>query len=149
MATNGDDNSQQIKGRDASTSSYVIDRTIYVTLPSDVLNAPTPSQLCSIPSSQEQLYRIYGASLIHSASVLLRFKNPSTKCTSCTLFHRFYYRESLTKYDVWSVAMACILAGGKIEDDARSVRQVRRLIIFLINSIRFNLGKQIRTVTKT
>jgi hypothetical protein len=104
--------------------SIIIDRTLYITLPSHLLNTPTPSRLCFIPPSQERLHRIYGSSLIHSAALLLRFKNPSTKCTSCSLFHRFFHRESLTRYDVWSVAMACVLLGGKIEDDARPIRQV-------------------------
>jgi hypothetical protein len=107
-----------------SRTNIVIDRTLYVTFPSQLLNRPTPSQLYSVTPSQERLHRIHGASLIHSASYLLRFNNPSTKCTSCSLFHRFYHRESLTDYDVWSVAMACVVIGAKIEDDIRSIKQI-------------------------
>lgn len=122
-----DDNTEGYANKDnpaVSCTNAVIDRTLHITFPSHVLSTPTPSQLCSISLNQERQHRLYGSSLIHSASFLLRFNNPSTKCTSCSLFHRFYHRESLTDYDVWSVAMACVLIGAKIEDDIRSIKQI-------------------------
>lgn len=45
-------------------------------------------------------------------------------CTAQNLLQRFFYRKSLTKFDAFSVAMACMLLAMKIEEDPRSPRAV-------------------------
>lgn len=45
-------------------------------------------------------------------------------CTAQNLLQRFFYRKSLTKFDAFSVAMACMLLAMKIEEDPRQPRAV-------------------------
>lgn len=45
-------------------------------------------------------------------------------CTAQNLLQRFFYRKSLTKFDAYSVAMACMLLALKIEEDTRHLRAV-------------------------
>ena len=71
----------------------------------DVKN--TPSRSKDVDEETEFVQRIYGASLIRSACLLLR--SPlSVVITAQTLLHRFYTKKSLTDYDVKLVATASI-----------------------------------------
>lgn len=45
-------------------------------------------------------------------------------CTAQNLLQRFFYRKSLTKFDAYSVAMACMFLALKIEEDLRHTRAV-------------------------
>lgn len=45
-------------------------------------------------------------------------------CTAQNLLQRFFYRKSLTRFDAFSVAMACMLLAMKIEEDPRQPRAV-------------------------
>merc|ERR1740121_2830215 len=66
--------------------------------------------------------------------------NSSGYATACCIFHRFYSCESLQKYDVWSISMACLLIAGKIEDDCRSLRRIIICFIHLYRKRRLALN---------
>lgn len=95
----------------------IIDNTIHTTT--------TPSSLDEggVSPKLEFLHRLHGTSLLHDACTLLHL-SPSTYATSTTIFHHFYHRASLTKYDVWSTSLACLLLATKLEEDARTIRTI-------------------------
>ncbi|ABO97656.1 predicted protein [Ostreococcus lucimarinus CCE9901] len=87
----------------------------------DVKN--TPSRSKDVDEETEFVQRIYGASLIRSACLLLR--SPlSVVITAQTLLHRFYTKKSLTDYDVKLVATASIALACKLEEKDRKLRDV-------------------------
>lgn len=83
----------------------------------------TPSRKAGITPHVERLHRFHGTSVIFESSRGLSL-GPSTFATACTIFHRFYHSASLTEYDAWSVAMASTLLATKVEEDAKSLKQI-------------------------
>lgn len=69
-------------------------------LPASLLS-PTPSyQSAGVPyETQERRHRIFGCELISEAGTLLRLPQACI-ATAETLLQRFYYRVSLSHYDV-------------------------------------------------
>jgi hypothetical protein len=108
-----------------ATNTSIIDSTLHTILPPPSVaqqwRSTTPSSLEGISPKLEFLHRLHGASLLQDACTLLHL-SPSTYATSTTIFHHFYHRVSLTKYDVWSTSLACILLATKLEEEARSIR---------------------------
>lgn len=103
-------------------------------LPADILDC-SPSLASGIPRFVEVVYRIFGCELVQEAGVLLRtcdrHRRPPTRAavalraaprrpqvvtaTGQALLQRFYYRRSLSEFDVF-------------EGARRSVRRRRRLL---------------------
>ncbi|CAB9514755.1 Cyclin [Seminavis robusta] len=88
----------------------------------------TPSRRHGISAEVERTHRLYGTSLLYAATKLQKL-NASTYATACTIFHRFYHRVSLTKYNVWSVAMASLLLATKVQDGPQQ-RTIRSIVLF-------------------
>mmetsp|Transcript_26416 Transcript_26416/g.62896 ORF Transcript_26416/g.62896 Transcript_26416/m.62896 type:complete len:450 (+) Transcript_26416:95-1444(+) len=102
----------------SSSKRTRLDRNLTTILPKDRWE-DTASRRDGVPASVERLQRLHGTSLIIEASTKdLGICSHSTTATACCLFHRFYHHpsSSLSKFDVWSVAMSSLLLATKIDD---------------------------------
>ena len=114
----------------------LLDRTIVPILYSDDNDLEGKTNISSsgggggnvlVPSIRMQrIHMLHGTSLIYDACVLLQLNSSIIYAISCVIFHRFYFHNPkndqksyhrLYQYDVWSVAMACLLLATKLEDD--------------------------------
>lgn len=82
----------------------------------------TPEQLAASPSCQDGItaaleseLRRYGADLIAQATVALDLPQV-VACTSQVLFHRFYCKRSMKRFDVKVTAMAAFWLSCKLEE---------------------------------
>lgn len=62
-------------------------------------NIETPSEKKNVPKIDEIKLRIYACQLLQEAGIILKRK-AVTIATSQVLFHRFYFKKSLTDFDV-------------------------------------------------
>jgi len=76
---------------------------------------------------QERAYRAWGCELVAEMCVLLSLP-PVVAATGQTLLHRFYYRRSLTDFDVHVVAMAVVFLAAKVEENPRRMRDVLNVL---------------------
>jgi hypothetical protein len=127
-------------GNRNETERTVVDRTLKLRLSPSAAGVDTPSYVQDhILPEVEWVHRLCGTSLISSATRLLRM-SASTYASACAIFHRFYHRVSLAKYDVWSVAMASVLLAGKIEEDPRRLREIILVFSHLYRRRRLQIG---------
>eukprot|EP00002_Diphylleia_rotans_P023546 TRINITY_DN4636_c0_g4_i2.p1 TRINITY_DN4636_c0_g4~~TRINITY_DN4636_c0_g4_i2.p1 ORF type:complete len:235 (-),score=49.02 TRINITY_DN4636_c0_g4_i2:69-773(-) len=83
----------------------------------------TPSRKDGISAEVESSLREFGAELIQQEGILLQL--PQAVISSAqVLFHRFYFRKSMNKIEVKSVATACLFLAGKVEEKPRRLRDV-------------------------
>ena len=122
---------------DDATNLTLLDRTIVPILYNsndndDLVEGAKPNN-SNVPSIRMQrIYMLHGTSLIYDACVLLQLNSSIIYAIACVIFHRFYYYDynpendqkqkqrhthRLYHYDVWGVAMACLLLATKLEDD--------------------------------
>ena len=113
----------------------VVDRSVVA-----ILSKPddTPSRRQGVSVQVERTHRLYGTSLLSAAVTLLKL-NASTYATSCTIFHRFYHRVSLTQHCVWSAAMGSLLLATKVEDGPQQ-RTIRHILIVMDHLYRKRRG---------
>ena len=100
-----------------------------ILLPDSILNF-SPSQKDKIDPTEELLYRVYGCELIQEAGILLKLPQV-VMATGQNIFHRFFYRKSLERFDSFTVAMGSILLASKIEEKLKYLRD----IIFVFHHI--------------
>lgn len=100
-----------------------------ILLPDSILDF-SPSQKDKIHPTEELLYRVYGCELIQEAGILLNLPQV-VMATGQNIFHRFYYRKSLERFDSFTVAMGSILLASKIEEKLKYLRD----IIFVFHHI--------------
>lgn len=95
-----------------------------ILLPPDLL-ANSPSRIDGITDDDELRHRSFGAELIQEANILLKLPQV-VAITAQNIFHRFYYRKSLKKFDAFTVAQGCCLLASKIEEVPKMLREVKR-----------------------
>lgn len=117
-----------------------VDRRVVVVL-------PNPDESLSLEPSLERLHRLHGTSLLLSATTLLKLK-ASTFATACTIFHRFYHQSSLSKHNVWSTAMACIILASKTEEEPIGIRNVILVFAHLYRRRRLVMCQDPSTILK-
>lgn len=117
-----------------STTGTIVDRTIHQTFPKNPVTTPSTKSSCS--PQIELLHRINGTSIIQQTTTLLRL-SARTYATSTTIFHRFYHRKSLIEFDVWSIAIASVLLGCKIEEEVRRVSEIILVFVHVYRRMRF------------
>eukprot|EP01066_Platyproteum_vivax_P006348 Platyproteum_vivax@DN2142_c0_g1_i1.p1 len=83
----------------------------------------SPSIEAGLTPECETALRVYGCDLIQRAGILLRV-HQVTICSGQVIFHRFFYRQSLTKFDARRTAAACLFIATKIEEDPRRLHSV-------------------------
>lgn len=83
----------------------------------------TPSRKDGVDSVTERKLRIYGCEIIQDAGILLKLPQV-TMATAQVLFHRFYFRKSLKKYNVKQVSMASLFLAAKVEEVPKRSRDV-------------------------
>jgi hypothetical protein len=103
--------------------------SLSILLPDSILEL-SPSQKDGIDPMLELLHRVYGCELIQEAGILLKLPQVVV-ATGQNIFHRFYYRKSLERFDSFTVAMGCILLASKIEEKLKYLRD----IIFVFHHI--------------
>eukprot|EP00584_Thalassiosira_punctigera_P012815 CAMPEP_0172551814 /NCGR_PEP_ID=MMETSP1067-20121228/41186_1 /TAXON_ID=265564 ORGANISM="Thalassiosira punctigera, Strain Tpunct2005C2" /NCGR_SAMPLE_ID=MMETSP1067 /ASSEMBLY_ACC=CAM_ASM_000444 /LENGTH=344 /DNA_ID=CAMNT_0013339655 /DNA_START=19 /DNA_END=1053 /DNA_ORIENTATION=+ len=128
----------------------VVDKTIHTTLPFFIEDNETlaksarltPSASDGISPTMERLHRLHGTSLLLDAATLLCLP-PSTYATACTILHRMYHRISLLQHCVWSMAVACTLLAGKVEEEPRTVRSIIMTFAHIYRRRRLRFGDDV------
>ena len=115
-------------------------------LPPDILNKKSPSENDCISREVECLHRVFGCELIQEGGILLRLPQV-VMVTGQSILHRFFYRlsvisfkyyiylkpilraniirrKSLKRFDVFTVAMACVILASKVEETLKTLREV-------------------------
>ena len=111
-----------------------------VLLPTCILTN-SPSRIDGIELNEEVLHRCFGAELIQEATILLRLQQV-VAVTAQNIFHRYFYKKSMKRFDVFTVAQGCVLLSSKIEEEPKMLREVCVIIsappsIFSIDEIFF------------
>ncbi|KAJ1859100.1 hypothetical protein GGH12_004367 [Coemansia sp. RSA 1822] len=96
----------------------------------DLVNTPSqcgeysPMDKALTPG-EELERRLRGCGYIHSVVQRLSM-HQFVASTACVLFHRFYMRQSLTKYHQYQIGGACVLLASKVEENKRSLKEISR-----------------------
>ncbi|KAI4834620.1 cyclin [Plasmodium brasilianum] len=93
-------------------------------------NVKTPSEEKNVTKSDELKLRIYGCQLLQEAGIILKLK-AVTIATGQVLFHRFYFKKSLTDYDVKIIAPASLYLSCKLEENFCRVYKIISTFYFL------------------
>jgi hypothetical protein len=83
----------------------------------------SPSRADNVSKTDEDEQRVFGCELIQEAGTLLRSPQ-EVMATGQTLLHRFYYRQSLVKNDVFKVAMASLFLAAKVEESPKKLKEI-------------------------
>ncbi|CAN1237778.1 CYCL1-1 [Linum grandiflorum] len=87
----------------------------------------SPSRKDGIDEETETSLRRYGCDLIQESGILLRLPQ-AVMATGQVLFHRFFCKKSLAKFNVKKVAAGCVWLASKLEESPRRARHV--IIVF-------------------
>lgn len=83
----------------------------------------SPSLQNGIDEATETTLRIHGCDLIQEACILLRLPQ-AVIATAQVLFHRFYCKQSFSRFNVKQVAASCVWLASKLEEDPRKGKHV-------------------------
>ena len=111
-------------GRDV-LQSFVVGNHFYIT---EDQSKNTPSRQDGVSAQVERRLRSYAGELMQEATILLKLPQV-VYSTGSVLFHRFFSRHSLKKYNVRLFAMACVYLAAKTEEHVRKMREF--LAVFL------------------
>merc|ERR1740117_1008167 len=67
--------------------------------------------------------RVFGCEFIQRMGIMLKLPQVGM-CTAQVMFHRFYAKRSMSKFDVRHVAMGALFLATKVEECPRKVRDV-------------------------
>eukprot|EP01138_Halocafeteria_seosinensis_P013134 gb/GECG01013414.1/.p1 GENE.gb/GECG01013414.1/~~gb/GECG01013414.1/.p1 ORF type:complete len:371 (+),score=47.25 gb/GECG01013414.1/:1-1113(+) len=111
-------------------------------LPSHLL-WPTPSyQQAQIDyETNEKQHRIFGCELISEAGILLKLPQACI-ATAETLLQRFYYRVSLSQYDVVHASMAALFLAAKVEDQLDDHKEGRTMRMRDVLNVFFHIKRK-------
>ncbi|KAL0695471.1 hypothetical protein Bca4012_062651 [Brassica carinata] len=87
----------------------------------------SPFRKDGIDEATEVALRIYGSDLIQEGGILLKLPQ-AVMATGQVLFHRFYCKKSLAKFDVKILAASCVWLASKLEENPKKARQI--IIVF-------------------
>eukprot|EP00899_Mesostigma_viride_P013039 jgi/Mesvir1/21736/Mv04146-RA.1 len=85
--------------------------------------ANTPTIQDGVDPEKETLLRVYGCELIQEGGILLRLKQV-VMATGQVIFHRFYCKQSMKRFNVKDMAMACTWLAAKLEEYPCRIRDV-------------------------
>ncbi|KAJ7545809.1 hypothetical protein O6H91_08G011600 [Diphasiastrum complanatum] len=83
----------------------------------------SPSRKDAVAEETETMLRFYGCELIQETGILLRLPQ-AVMATGQVLFHRFYCKKSLAKFNVKRVAASCVWLAAKLEESPRKIRDI-------------------------
>eukprot|EP01065_Artemidia_motanka_P023526 TRINITY_DN28145_c0_g1_i1.p1 TRINITY_DN28145_c0_g1~~TRINITY_DN28145_c0_g1_i1.p1 ORF type:complete len:352 (+),score=119.23 TRINITY_DN28145_c0_g1_i1:155-1210(+) len=83
----------------------------------------TPSRKCGVSADDELDARALGCELVADAAALLRLPQVCV-ARAQVLFHRLYYRASVTEFDVGAAALAALFLSCKLEERPKKLRQL-------------------------
>ncbi|SJK86551.1 Cyclin-L1-1 [Babesia microti strain RI] len=83
----------------------------------------TPSARHGLSATQEEALRFYGCHLIYQVGLKLFLKSV-TIASAQAILQRFYYRRSLTDFDIRKTAAACTFLATKLEEDPKRLHEV-------------------------
>ncbi|KAJ1432928.1 cyclin-like protein [Ochromonadaceae sp. CCMP2298] len=99
------------------------EEAVSTTLPSYVLERGTPSALNGVSAEEEKRHRVFGCELVAQAVTVLRLPHV-VAITGQNILHRFFYRKSMLRFDVFTVAMGAVLLGAKVEEQFKTLREI-------------------------
>ncbi len=83
----------------------------------------TPSGSDGVNGETELCHTVHGCEMIQEGGILLRLPQV-VMITAQNILNRFFYRKSLCRFDVFTVAMGCILLASKVEENFKTLREV-------------------------
>jgi hypothetical protein len=105
------------------------------------INTVSPSEeLDGLRLRDERGFRLLACELIQEAGVLLRLPIV-TVSTAQSLLHRFYFRKSFIRCEVFTVATAAVFIAAKVEENPRKVKDVISVMDY-VKKVRENQGKK-------
>ncbi|KAJ1725067.1 hypothetical protein LPJ53_000718 [Coemansia erecta] len=97
----------------------------------DLLAIPSnTSSTYSSPGSKHgspdtQNWRTRGCLFIYNVVKNLNLRQ-AVASTACVYFHRFYMRQSVTRYHQYEIAGACVMIASKVEEHRRSLKEISK-----------------------
>mmetsp|Transcript_12249 Transcript_12249/g.27773 ORF Transcript_12249/g.27773 Transcript_12249/m.27773 type:complete len:319 (+) Transcript_12249:63-1019(+) len=106
----------------AGAVSELVADTARICISKEKLNSP-PSRADGIDAATEEKLRLYGATIIQKAGMLLRLPQIII-ASAAVLFHRLYFEKSFADIDVTAGAGAALFLAAKVEERARKLADV-------------------------
>ncbi|KAJ2743383.1 hypothetical protein GGI20_003792 [Coemansia sp. BCRC 34301] len=77
----------------------------------------------SYSPAEEHSQRLRGCNFVHNVVKRLDM-HQFVASTACVFFHRFYMRQSMSRYHHYEVAGACVLLSSKVEENKRGLKDI-------------------------
>jgi hypothetical protein len=90
----------------------------------------TPSELDGMSESEEKRIRLFSCSFIQEAGIHLKLPQ-ATILTALAIFNRFYWKQSLLKFEPFHITAASLFLGCKVEETLRRIRDIASVFYHL------------------